>query len=55
MGDKLILFCDKDGNFVLVVDVWNVEKLEEFFNILNFNCKFCLECEKLVKEKRIVK
>ncbi|MCD3428145.1 hypothetical protein [Streptococcus equi] len=35
MGDKPISFKDKNGNFVSAADVWNAEKLEELFNLLN--------------------
>lgn len=51
MGDKPISFKDKDGKFVSAADVWNKEKLEELFTLLNPNRKLRLEREKLAKEK----
>lgn len=47
MGDKPISFKDKDGRFVSAADIWNAEKLEELFNLLNPNRKMRLEREKL--------
>lgn len=55
MGDKPISFKDKDGNFVSAADVWNKEKLEELFTLLNPNRKIRLEREKLAKEKEEAK
>ena len=37
MGDKPISFRDADGNFVSAADVWNEKKLEELFNMTNFD------------------
>lgn len=51
MGDKPISFKDKDGNFVSAADVWNAEKLEELFNLLNPNRRLRLEREKLKKNE----
>ncbi|ABF34208.1 hypothetical cytosolic protein [Streptococcus pyogenes MGAS10270] len=51
MGDKPISFKDKDGNFVSAADVWNAEKLEELFNLLNPNRCLRLEREKLKKDE----
>ncbi|HFN5773693.1 TPA: hypothetical protein ACHGIL_000811 [Streptococcus pyogenes] len=51
MGDKPISFKDKDGNFVSAADVWNTEKLEELFNLLNPNRRLRLEREKLKKDE----
>ncbi|KIQ76399.1 UDP-N-acetylglucosamine 1-carboxyvinyltransferase [Streptococcus equi subsp. zooepidemicus] len=51
MGDKPISFKDKDGNFVSAADVWNAEKLEELFNLLNPNRRLRLERDKLKRMK----
>ena len=50
VGDKPISFRDENGNFVSAADVWNAEKLEELFNILNPKRKLRLQREKLAKE-----